>query len=415
MFQQIRQRLLLSYLSILALILLVFALGVRITFIYSLQEKLIEKLIALGQGASTSVESDGGQIKIESEGKIQQLLNKDQSIQWFDKGGRIVTQQGKIIPSLAFSNDKMQTVQNGKRRIQSVVLPVYGIDNNQLVGYIRVNQSLDEFQETIYKLDWGLGIGIIFALLLSGIGGLILTRQAMQPIEDSFQRLKQFTADASHELRSPLMAITSNVAVSLKYPEGMRESDLESFECIASATEQMTALTENLLLLARNDNVQSNTSELVDITSILTGLEKRYQEQAAAKNINLLFLVKEGLLTVGNREQLTRVFSNLIDNALYYTPDNGTVTVKGGSIVNSVEITIKDTGIGIAKEHQEKIFERFWRLNTSRSYHQGGSGLGLAIGRSIVQSHRGSITVDSVPGQGSRFSVILPGYLPLRK
>lgn len=84
---------------------------------------------------------------------------------------------------------------------------------------MRVSQSLDEFDETLQKLDWGLGGGIIITLVLSGIGGILLTRQAMQPIEESFARLKQFTADASHELRSPLMAIKINAELPLEYPE----------------------------------------------------------------------------------------------------------------------------------------------------------------------------------------------------
>jgi len=110
-------------------------------------------------------------------------------------------------------------------RIQGVTLPIVGSDDRKQIGYVRVSQSLEELDETLRKLDLGLGSGIVFALLLSGVGGVILTRQAMQPIERSFQRLKQFTADASHELRSPLMAIKSNAAVAIKYPEGMRETD----------------------------------------------------------------------------------------------------------------------------------------------------------------------------------------------
>lgn len=113
-----------------------------------------------------------------------------------------------------------------KIRIQAVVLPIIGSDERKLIGYVRVSQSLEEVDETLTKLDWILGSSIIIALILSGFSGVILTRKAMQPIEESFQRLKQFTADASHELRNPLMAIKSNAAVALKYPENMRELDV---------------------------------------------------------------------------------------------------------------------------------------------------------------------------------------------
>ncbi len=108
----------------------------------------------------------------------------------------------------------------------------------------------------------------------------------MQPIESSFQRLKQFTADASHELRSPLMVIKSNASVALKYPKEMRATDAEKFQAIASATNQMTRLTEDLLFLARTDKIPSRDGANVNLTSILSDLVQLYQPQAEAKRIH---------------------------------------------------------------------------------------------------------------------------------
>ena len=125
------------------------------------------------------------------------------------------------------------------------------------------------------------------ALILSSVGGFWLTRQAVQPIEESFQRLTQFTADASHELRSPLMAIKSNAAVALKYSDGMRPTDAEKFAAIASATNQMTHLTEDLLLLARTDKAAVANRQPVNLAEVLEQLVEQYQPQAQAKQIHL--------------------------------------------------------------------------------------------------------------------------------
>ncbi|MEH2089540.1 histidine kinase dimerization/phospho-acceptor domain-containing protein [Nostoc sp.] len=119
---------------------------------------------------------------------------------------------------MPFFPNKIVQFQTGKIPIQAVNVPIIASDNGELVGYVRVSQSLEEFDETLQKLDWGLSGGIIITLVLSGIGGILLTHQAMQPIEESFERLKQFTADASHELRSPLMAIKINAELPLEYP-----------------------------------------------------------------------------------------------------------------------------------------------------------------------------------------------------
>jgi len=126
-------------------------------------------------------------------------------------------------------------IQAGNPRLQGVTLPVTNSDNKQLVGYVRASQSLEEFDEAMRYLDWGMIGGIAIALGLSGVGGILLTRQAMQPIEHSFIQLKQFTADASHELR-PLMAIASNAQVALRYPEGIRPKDIASRELNPPAT-----------------------------------------------------------------------------------------------------------------------------------------------------------------------------------
>ena len=287
-------------------------------------------------------------------------------------------------------------------------MPIINSDNQRQLGYVRASQSLEELDENLRRLDWGLGSGIVMALILSSIGGVWLTRQAMRPIEESFERLKQFTADASHELRSPLMVIKSNVSVALKYPDGMRSTDAEKFDAIASATNQMTHLTEDLLLLARTDKVAVPDRQPINVTQVLEQLVELYQPQAQIKQITLRAYLVKSAFVLGDAAQLIRLFTNLIVNALHYTSEQGTVEVTLNRAGQSLVVDVNDTGVGIAPKHLERVFDRFWRADQSRSHWDGGSGLGLAIAQSIAQSHGGTIAVISQAGVGSCFTVRLP-------
>lgn len=250
--------------------------------------------------------------------------------------------------------------------------------------------------------------GGLVALVLSSLSSGWLNIQAMQPIEASFHRLKQFTADASHELRNPLMAISTNAEIALTYTEGMRASDAEKFQAIALATEQMSRLTEDLLLLTRSDNITDFESQSIDLTSRLIHLVDLYKSQAEAQKIELKVDIGSNLAIIGDKNKLTRALTNLIQNALQYTPAGGKVNLEAMHQGREIAIAVRDTGIGIAPENLERVFERLWRADNSRSYHQGGSGLGLAITKAIIDKHRGTITVTSQLNVGSCFVVRLP-------
>lgn len=406
MFQKIQYRLLLSYLLVFASILGIFALAVRIVFAHSLTEKLIEKLTALGQAAASYSELENNRMQLDEDWfSTRKIIVNEQGLQWFDTHGRLVFQQGRVVV-LPFSANNSVQFQTDKIRIIAVTLPIISSDNRKLIGYVRASQTMKELDETLYKLDWGLCGAIVMALSLSGIGGVWLTRQAMQPIEESFQRLKQFTADASHELRSPLMVIKTNAAVALKYPEGMRPKDAEKFQAITLSTNQMTRLTEDLLLLARTD-IHTREWNKINLTLIIENLVQLYKPQAEVKQINFKFKLINDLYLLGDPVQLTRLFTNLIENAIHYTPSGGVVEIKTSRIGSHLFVDVQDTGIGIAPEDIKYLFERFWRADQSRSYWAGGSGLGLAIAQAIAQNHGGLITVTSQLGVGSCFTVHL--------
>jgi two-component system, OmpR family, manganese sensing sensor histidine kinase len=410
MFRAIRQRLLLYYLIALASTLGIFGVAMRLIFAHVQTNQIQDRLTGLSQGAIASIDLENGKLVAGKDYATADLDKHGQAIQWFDLQRKVIGSQGKAILNLPLATDQIFIIQPGNPRIQGLAIPI--MSNGQLIGYTRVSQSLEESDEALGKLDWGLGIGFIMALVLSGLGGIWLTQQAMQPIEDSFDRLKQFTADAAHELRSPLMAIQSNAEVSLKYPEGMRPDDAESLEAITSATAQMVRLTEDLLLLARADAAVEDCTaidEKVNLVEILKDLSQIYSATAIKQQITIhIESSRQPIYVVGKADQLTRLFTNLMVNAMQHTPAGGVLTVKAVVNQKNIQVDVLDTGVGIAPEHLERLFDRFWRADQFRTYRQEGSGLGLSIAQAIAQNHGGIITATSKISGGSCFTVQLP-------
>jgi two-component system, OmpR family, manganese sensing sensor histidine kinase len=407
MFRSIRQRLLIYYLMALASTLSTLGIAMRLIFAHVQTNQLHDQLTTLSQGALASADLENQQLVVGQEYSTVDLDKHGQGIQWFDLQKKIVGSQGKAVLNLPLTTDQEFTTKSGNSRIQAFTVAI--MNNEQVIGYVRVSQSLEESDESLSKLDWGLGISVTMALLLSGAGGVWLTQQAMQPIEESFDRLKQFTADAAHEIRSPLMAIQSNAEVSLKYPEGMRPDDAESLQAITSATSQMVRLTEDLLLLARADKLPQQLRQRINLVELLHDLGYLYSAAAISKQVEINIETSlQPIYTLGDTDQLTRLFTNLIVNAVQHTPAGGNITIIVNSHRKTALVQFIDTGMGIAPEHLKCIFDRFWRADQSRTYRQEGSGLGLSIAQAIAQNHRGVITVTSQVGNGSCFAVQLP-------
>jgi two-component system, OmpR family, manganese sensing sensor histidine kinase len=376
MFQPIRQRLLLSYLLFMGTVLAGFAIAVRLLFVHSLNQQLHEKLMTLGELSASSLEWQNGQMTLENDFPTSSLQSHEQALEWFDPQGKPIGHQGRNYLTLPFGGAGASQMQAGNPRIRGVTLPVMGREHGQLMGYVRVSQSLEEFDESIRHLDWVLGSGTGIGLVVIGAGGVWLTWQAMQPIERSFRQLQQFTADASHELRSPLMAIQTNAQVALKYPEGIRPGDAAKFGAIVSATTQLSHLTEDLLFLARTDMSPPLDMVRLNLTELLTHLVEFYQPQAAVKSIVLKRDLDEDDWLTGNSGQLRRLFTNLLDNALRHTPESGQITISRQVTELHLRIAIADSGIGIAPENLTKVFDRFWQADAARSESSGSAGLG---------------------------------------
>jgi len=334
----------------------------------------------------------------------QDLRQRDQTIEWFDQARRPLRQVGNAPPHLPLSDNLRPQQIEGLRLL---TVPVY--DVSTLRGYVRVASSTASIDSELYRLRLGLGWGGLVALGICGLGSWGLMRLAMTPIESSFERLRQFTADASHELRNPLTAIKTSVEVMQSHPERFQATDLKKMGLIASATEQMTGLVNDLLLLARLDDspLPKDQATAIPIDDLLEDLANLYQLQVAAHDLRFNVSLAAAGTVWGDSSQLKRLFANLLDNALKYTPPQGTVGLRSQIQEASVVVYVEDSGIGIAPAHLPHLYGRFWQADPARS-HRSGAGLGLAIAQRIVQTHQGSISITSQLGKGTVVQVKLP-------
>ncbi|OIP75837.1 MAG: hypothetical protein AUK48_06685 [Oscillatoriales cyanobacterium CG2_30_44_21] len=280
-----------------------------------------------------------------------------------------------------------------------------------LIGYVRVSEPSEEIEEELEGLISGLIWGGLLAITLSAVGGWWLAWQALQPIERNYKQMRQFTADASHELRSPLTAIKTSIEVIQSHPERIHGADVKKVTAIAKATEQMANLVEDLLFLARVDNANLEPAASPNLLSIpldelIEDLLDSLEPQILAKALDLEISLAPAITIRGEANQLRRLFINLLENAIAYSSTGGKIGVQLEQIsLQTIQVAVTDTGLGIEAEDLPHIFERFWRADRARTWRSGGSGLGLAIAQAIANSHGGSITVSSQIGVGSCFIV----------
>jgi heavy metal sensor kinase len=228
-------------------------------------------------------------------------------------------------------------------------------------------------------------------------------------IENAFQRITRFTADASHELRTPVSVIRTGAELALRRQRPEREYR-ESLTQILHESEKVSQMIDELLILARADSgpavlplTRTNLSEpLIDACAEASPLAEA-KHQRFSEN-----LPAEAMWVHGDASSLERLFLILLDNAVKYTPDGGKIDVRLGAEDGFAVAEIRDTGMGIAPEHIPHVFDRFYRADPSRARESGGTGLGLAIGHWIAQAHHGEIRVASQKSEGSSFQVWIP-------
>ena len=394
MFQGLRLRLLLSYLAVMAAILSIFGTGVYVVFSRNLNRQLDERLVTLAQSATPSFTAvrDNDSKRLNEVAPWRDLFNRDrQSLEWFDAQGNLISRRGVIkLNAPPKTGTRSLQQEDPPETFRTHTLSVFISTGSQsepptLIGFIRASQSTEELKAAQKQLFWILIIGGMMTLILIGLGGFWLTQKAIEPIEASFQKLKQFTADASHELRSPLTAIKASVDLMRSHPERVHPKDAKKLSAIAGATQQMSHTLGDLLFLARNDANPSITTTNRQQTNIalkplLQNCFILLEPLANDKKITFTAELESDIYLLGDKAQLSRLFSNLLENALQYTPEEGKVSLHLNKNNRFAIIQVQDTGIGIAPEQIPHVFN----LTNVGNFNLSQSGANVAIDLGIA-------------------------------
>lgn len=251
--------------------------------------------------------------------------------------------------------------------------------------------------------------GLVMGMIIIILAGYYLARRAMVPIQESWEKQQQFVADASHELRTPLAVVKSNAELILRHPAHTVEEESIRVTNIVREVRRMTKLVADLLTLARSDANQSELKlGLVSGKELIEAIAEQFVPLAQMEGLTLSAQAGEGLELTADRERLHQLLVILLDNALKYTPQPGTILITGTKQGSNIVIAVEDSGPGIPPQDLPRVFDRFYRGDKARSREKGGTGLGLSIAKWIVEQHDGKIAVENKAEGGARFSIVLP-------
>jgi heavy metal sensor kinase len=455
----IRVRLTLWYVALLAAILLAFGAFLYVSLARTLHDEIDRALSDEARRTLETLDIQNGVVHL---GETPEGLVSGTLVVLADTSGQLVSANApaaSVLPLAASARatrdgPQLTTVslQGDEWRVLSQPVIVGG----QTAAVLQVARSEQGVEVALDRLLLLMGLAVPLTLLLAVAGGLFLANRALVPIdritrtaarigagdlsrrlalpaspdevgrlsatfdamldrlEEAFARQRRFTADASHELRTPLALLTGRAEVALDRPRTPAEYQA-ALAGIRDDAVRMAQLLGELLTLARADREQEALARepvpLADLVAdTLAALEPLAEERGVALEAGALI----PCTIVGDQTRLTQLLINLVDNALTYTPAGGRVTVGLARDADMALLSVADTGIGIAPEHLEHLFERFYRVDAARSRAAGGAGLGLAIADWIARAHDGEVAVTSRIGVGSIFSVRLPLAPPER-
>ena len=467
MFKTIKFRMTLWYVVILGIILSSFSFFLYFTLADSLYKGVDNKIRTMAEIVASSARSpfEAGtsiadldqvmtdQFGIRPLGRFIQILDEsgrvgDRSTNLRDVQIPISVQTLKAASKGAITFETVRVM--GKYPLRVVTIPIS--ENGKMAGIVQVGSSLEGVEDALHQLLLILLIAVPAALLVASAGGLFLANKALRPVdaitqiarrigsgdlsqririkrandelgrlastfnemiaklEKSFRQVKRFTADASHELKTPLTILRGEVEVGLKKKRGLKEYQ----RILASNLEEisrMSRIVEDLLTLSRADMGELTMErEEIELSTLAREVWEDLQMMAKKKRVQLKFMDDGFTRVEGDPLFLRQLILNITENGLKYTPAGGEVAlkVKGDRDQGVVRLFVSDTGVGIPQKDLKRVFDRFFRVDTARSRETGGTGLGLSICQWIAHAHEGQIAVESTVGKGSTFTVTLP-------
>jgi len=295
--------------------------------------------------------------------------------------------------------------QRGNDPMRLLVMPIKR--NGEVIAYLRVGQSLIGPERSLGGMALGLAGLAPLALGLAYFGGSWLARRAVRPVEDAFERERQFTRDASHELRTPLSVVLSHAQLALADPL-LPPASREKLRLIERSARRMSFLVGDLLTLGRADVGIHSSAVAFSLDELAEEEIESLETLAAERGLSLSFVSEAEHATVrGEPTRIAQALRNLLENALRYTPAPARIDVTLRERNGRLALTVSDPGPGIPEAEHERVFERFVRLDGARALNPEGSGLGLAITRAVAHAHGGELTLESRPGR-TEFTLTLP-------
>jgi len=255
------------------------------------------------------------------------------------------------------------------------------------------------------------GLVYFFCLVLLFIFGNMVAKQVVEPVKRSYEQQKKLVADASHELKTPIAIVGANLSLIASDPDSTVAQNEHWFKNIESQLGRMSALITDMLELHRADDAKNKPETYEDISALLDGVLLSFEARCFEKNVKLTETLQSDVKTLCIKQNIERLYAIMMDNALKYTPQGGSIDVTLKCDKKNAVIDFTNYGVGIAKEHLPKLFDRFYRVDNARTQNnqQGNSfGLGLSLAKSIVLDHDGTITCESDGSTYVDFRIELP-------